>query len=147
MEGEIARRLGDNGQLVTPLDELRAAKATGIGVISGANTYLSGLAVYAIVASSIVIGRPMGMHIFNRESSHITIVFRDGGISGAIFAGPYKVNPIAERTIKPDELIGARFTSGAYVLVISGPAFSQGILLDFRYLLEPNPTHPGGGLE
>ncbi len=31
MEGEIARRLGDNGQLVTPLDELRAAKATGIG--------------------------------------------------------------------------------------------------------------------
>lgn len=146
MDSEQQRRLGDNGQLVTPLDEFRASKSV-FTILSGANPYVSGVAIYTIVASSVVIGRPLKIHLFNRESSHATVIFRDGGITGTVFAGPYKINPVSERTITRDELVGGRFTSGIYAVVISGPAFSQGIITDVGYLLEPNPTHPGGGLE
>lgn len=143
---DLERRLGENGQLVTPLDELRAATQFTV-VLSGANSYVSGRALYAIVTSSIVIGRPVKIHMLNQESAHATIIFRDGGVTGPIIAGSYRINPISERTITKDELLGSRFTSGVYAVVISGPAFSQGILLTFGYLLEPNPTNPGGGLE
>jgi len=141
----IQRALGADRQLVTVMDLFRAGDFRTV-VLSGANNYTSGQAVYSVVASSIVIGRPVNIAIHNRETSHMTFLFRDGGISGTIFAGPYRVEGRNQLRINPDELLGRRFVSGIYAVVISG-TFSAGMDLTVSFVLEPNPNAIGGYIE
>jgi hypothetical protein len=145
MSNTEGRRIGANRQLVTPMDELRASDFI-TGLLSGANSYVSGITVLSGITSNIVTIRPLQAHLHNRETSHMTIVFRDGSISGNIVMGPYILNPTQERDINQEQLRGRRFTSGIYAMVISG-TFSTGIDYQMGYLVEPDPTDPGGLLE
>lgn len=134
--------LGDNRQYVSILEVLRASRMVSV-VLSGGNSYTSGQSLLSVTASSVVIGRPLNIHFHNRETSHMTVVFRDGGISGSIFAGPYKILPETQLEIALDKLVGRRFTSGIYAVVISG-TYSAGIDVNLGYLFEPSPVDVGG---
>ena len=140
----LQQALGENRQIVDNIDQFRAANFYSV-VLSGASNYTSGQAVLSVVASSVVRIRPLDFHLQNRETSHMTVVFRDGGITGSIVAGPYIVNPIAHLTLTEDMLRGRRFVSGIYAVVISG-TFSAGIQLNGGYVLEPDPNAVGGYL-
>jgi hypothetical protein len=140
------RGIGLNRQLVTPLDIIRGSEFFS-GVLSGAATYVSGFTIYSGIASNIVKGRLHNAHFFNNENATVTIVFRDGSLTGTIFAGPWQVNAGAERDIRPDMLRGMYFTSGVYIVVISGPAYSRGINYRVGWQQDPDPTNPGGLLE
>lgn len=142
------KALGEDRQLLTPLDELRGSEFIEI-VLSGTGAFTagSGVSLYSVAASNIIRGRPLNIHFLNRETAHITVLFRDGSITGGIFAGPYTINPISERTILPDELLGRRFFSGIHAVIISGPSFAQGVDLDIGWIQDPVPTDQGGYLE
>ena len=131
----LQKALGQNRQVVSLIDEFRASTSVQV-ILSGASYFTSGQTVYSVVTSSVVRIRPLNMHLQNRESSHMTVVFRDGGISGAVVAGPFIVNPIQERVIQYPELAGRFFTSSIYAVVLSG-AFAAGISLDVGYVLDP----------
>lgn len=146
MTEHVQKALGEDRQLLTPLDELRGSEFI-TGIISGANNYVSGIALYTVAASNIIRGRPLNMQMHNRETAHVTIVYRDGSITGDIFAGPYTINPASQRAVTRDELDGRRFLSGVYAVVISGPTFAQGIDYNIGWIQDPVPTDPGGFLE
>ena len=141
----LQKKLGADRQIVTEIDLFRASTFTQV-ILSGANNYTSGQTVLNVTASSIVIMRPLNIHFQNRETAMMTVVFRDGSITGGIVAGPYVVNGQQDRTIEYAKLMGRRFLSGIYAVVLSG-AFSQGIVLNIGYVLEPNPNAQGGYLE
>ncbi len=143
---EVRKALGQNRQTVQALDELRASQALA-AVISGATNYTSGQTLWTVVASSVVRFRPVNLHINNRESSWLSLTFRDGGITGAVVAGPFRVNPVQDRTIAETELRGRYFVSSLYAVVVSGPAYAAGIDIDIGYWLEPSPVAAGGFLE
>lgn len=141
----VRKGLGQNRQTVTAMDELRASTFLA-AVLSGANNYTSGQTLWTVIASSIVRFRPSNVHVNNRESSWISVVFRDGGIAGGVVAGPFRVNAAQDRTIPETELRGRYFLSSLYAVVISG-TYAAGADIDVGYLLEPLPTLPGGYLE
>ena len=141
----IERGLGQDRQLVTKLDEFRASRSVA-ALLSGANTYTSGLAVLSVTASSVVRVRLLNIHLHNREPAHMTVLFRDGSVTGAIVAGPFRINPTQGFTVPIEELQGRYMVSGIYALVLSG-TFAQGIDTDIGYLLEPVPSAAGGYLE
>ena len=138
--------MGQDRHPVSKIDELRATQFI-TDLLSGADNYTSGQTLWTVTASNIVRNRPRNIHMHNRETSHVTIVFRDGGITGSIIAGPYIVNPIQAKPIGEDELEGRYFTSSILAIVISGPTYAQGVDINLGYLLEPDPTDPGGYLE
>ncbi len=129
------RNLGEHRALVTPIAQFRAGNFIQ-DIISGANNYTSGYNLLSGVASSIVRIRPINIFMQNRDAGAMTVLFRDGGLSGAQVAGPYIINPVQERIVKADELAGAFFTSSVYALVISG-TFANGIVTRFSYVLDP----------
>lgn len=131
----LTKKMGPDGVIVTEMDLFRAGNAFA-AVLSGANNYTSGQAVYSIVASSVVRQRLLNVHFHNRETSHMTVVFRDGSISGTLLGGPWVVNPTTGRDIPYEELAGRRFLSGVYAVVISG-TFSAGIDVNVGYVLDP----------
>ncbi len=143
---EVRKALWQNRQTVQAMDELRATQALA-AVLSGATNYTSGQTLWTVVASSIVRFRAINVHANNRESSWISFVLRDGGITGAVVAGPFRVNPVQDRTIPDTELRGRYFVSSVYAVVISGPAYAAGIDIDLGYILEPSPVAAGGYLE
>lgn len=141
----VLKALGRDRQLITPLDLFRASDFR-TAILSGAANYTSGQSIYSVVASSIVRLRPLDISMHSRETTHMTVLFRDGGISGAIFAGPYTINPTSQRIVKYDELGGRFALSGVYAVVISG-TFVTGIDVTVGFVLEPDPTAAGGYLE
>lgn len=141
----VEKRIGRDRQVVTPIDEFRASQFTAV-VLSGADGYVSGQTVLSVVASSIVRIRVINIHLHNRETANITVLFRDGGITGGVVAGPFRINPTTDRTIPKDELMGRFFLSSIYAVVLSG-TYSAGSPLDIGYILEPIPTAVGGWLE
>lgn len=141
----IVKQIGEFRQLVAPIDLFRAANFTR-NILSGANNYTSGQSLVTVTASSVVRIKPVMVHIQNRETTHMTILFRDGSITGTVVAGPYFVTPLSERSVTADQMLGLRFVSGIYAVVISG-AFSAGIQTAIGYVLEPNPNDVGGYIE
>lgn len=139
------QRIGTDRQLVTPIDEFRAAEYTS-AVLSGTANYVSGQTLLSITASNVVRMRLDHVHFHNRESGGRTIVFRDGGIAGNIIGGPWTINPIQERTIPPWMLKGHYALSSFYAVVISG-TFTAGIDVTIGFINEPDPTNVGGLLE
>ena len=146
-EEQVNKALGEDRQLLTPLDALRGSEFIQ-GILSGTGAYTcgSGVGLYTVAASNIIRGRLLNIHMYNRETAHVTVVYRDGSITGSIFAGPYVINPTSERTITREELDGRRFFSGIHAVVISG-SFVTGIDFDIGWIQDPVPTDPGGLLE
>jgi len=142
----IHKLLGRDRQIVTSIDEFRASQFVQ-AILSGSNTYgTSGQQLVTVAASNVVRGRILNIHMQNRETAHVTVQFRDGNISGGIIAGPFIINPISERPVKQEELLGRIFTSGINASVISG-TYSAGVSVDIGYILEPDPTAAGGYVE
>ena len=139
------KALGRHRQLVTPIDKFRASDYYST-VLSGSANYVSGYVILSSVLSSVVRLRPLNIPFQNRETSHMTVVLRDGVISGSIVAGPYILNPQQERIISPEELQGRYFNSSVYAMVISG-TYSAGINVNIGFIKEPDPTAVGGLLE
>ena len=138
-EGNIIARqqaLGRDRTIVDQIDLLRASEFVS-DVLSGASNYTSGFALLAMVLSNVARIRPLNIHFQNRETSAMTVVYRDGSITGAIVAGPYIINPTQDRTIKKEDLEGRYFLSGIYPVVISG-TFSAGIVNNIGFIIEPD---------
>lgn len=139
MEGSfIARQqaIGRDRAIVTEIDQFRASEFVGVR-ISGANNYTSGFSLLAMVASNVARIRPMNIHMQNAETAAMTILFRDGSITGDIVAGPYILNPTQDRTITKDNLLGRFFLSAIYPVVISG-TFAAGIQTNIGYIIDPD---------
>lgn len=141
----INKAMGRNRELLSPIDLLRGSDYTR-AVVSGANGYVSGQSLQTIAISNVAFIRPVLIHLQNRETTPMTILFRDGGITGAVVAGPYLLNPIQERVVTAEQLLGMRFTSGIYAVVISG-TFSQGIQTLIGYVTDPDYNAAGGYIE
>ena len=100
---EIVNKLmGEFRQLVTPMDLFRAANFTR-NILSGASNYTSGQSLLTVAASNVSRIKPVMVHIQNRETTHMTILFRDGSITGTVVAGPYFVTPLSEREVTEDK--------------------------------------------
>lgn len=139
-------RFGRDSQLVSPIDELRAEEYAS-AILSGAANYTSGQAIVTVAASNIVRLRPVRVTLFNNESGVRAVVLRDGVLSGsAILGGPWQLNGIQGQTIPYSELRGAYAVSGLALYVISG-SFSAGINATIGYIVEADPTAPGGMIE
>lgn len=137
--------MGVDRALVTALDRIRASEFLSL-LVSGANNYTSGVSLFSVTASNVVRVRPLNIHFHNRETSAMTILFRDGLLTGSIIAGPYILNPTQGVDITYDNLEGRYFLSGIYAVVISG-AFGQGIDVNMGIIQEPDSTAAGGRLE
>ena len=137
MENNINARqqgIGLNRDIVTKIDEFRASEFIN-DVISGTNNYTSGFALLTITTSNVAKIRPYSIHLQNRETSHMTIVFRDGGITGGVVVGPYIINPTQHFDILKEQLQGRSFVSSIYPVVISG-TFGQGIPINIGFIIE-----------
>ena len=137
-EGNINARqqgLGLDRNIVTQMDQFRASEFVN-DVISGSTNYTSGFALLTITTSNVAKIRPLNIHMQNRETSAMTIVFRDGGITGGVVVGPYIVNPTQDRDILETSLRGRSFLSSIYPVVISG-TYGQGIPINIAFLIEP----------
>lgn len=110
-------------ELLTPINLLRAAEQTVATLISGAvqsGTFaLSGGGLIYQVSSPVNV-RLVGLDMFNREAGWLEVEFRDGGFGGDRVAGPYRLNPREEYHIPYWELLGKKFTSSVYGVVLSG---------------------------
>jgi hypothetical protein len=138
-EGSINARqqgIGLDRNIVTQMDQFRASEFIN-DVISGANNYTSGFALLTITASNVAKIRPYNIHFQNRETAAMTVVFRDGGITGGVVAGPYIINPTSQKDVLEGELRGRSFVSSIYPVVISG-TFSAGIPINIGFLIEPS---------
>ena len=138
-EGNIIARqqaIGLDRQIVTQIDQFRASEFIN-DVISGANNYTSGFALLTITTSNLAKIRPFNIHFQNRETAAMTVLFRDGGITGGVVAGPYILNPTQDRTISPENLQGRSFLSSIYAVVISG-TYTQGIPVNIGFIIEPS---------
>lgn len=141
----IQKAMARNRELVTPIDLLRGSDFTR-AVLSGANNYTSGQSLQTVAVSNVVAIRPILIHLQSRETTPMTVLFRDGSITGTVVAGPYVLNPIQERVIPTEQLLGMRFTSGIYAVVISG-VFGAGIQTYVGYVNDPDPNAVGGLIE
>ena len=138
-EGYIIARqqaLGRDRATVDQMDLFRASEFVQ-DVLSGANNYTSGFTLLSGVVSNVARIRPLNIHFQNRETAAMTVVYRDGSITGTIVAGPYIVNPTQDRTIPKENLEGRYFLSGIYAVVISG-TFSAGIVNNIGFIIEPD---------
>ena len=130
----LNKALGADRAIVTQIDQLRASDFLS-AVLSGSNNYTSGQNLSGIVSGNVVKLRPMNIHHQNRESSAMTVVYRDGGITGTIVCGPYIINPTQTLPIAEPDLRGRYFLSGVYAVVISG-TFAAGIQVNMGFILE-----------
>lgn len=130
-----ARVLGQDRQLVTPVDLFKASTFLD-DILSGSNNYTSGQSLLTVTASNVARIRVLNWHFQNRETTHMTVLFRDGSLTGTRVAGPYILNPTSERGIAYDFLQGRYFVSGVYAVVLSG-TFSAGIEVNFGYVNDP----------
>ena len=137
-EQVIARNqaMGRDRAIVDQMDLFRASEFVQ-DVLSGTNNYTSGFAMLAMVASNVARIRLLNIHFQNRETAAMTVVYRDGSITGTIVAGPYIINPTQDRTIPKENLDGRYFLSGIYPVVISG-TFSAGIVNNIGYIIDPD---------
>ena len=136
-EGNINARqqgIGLDRNIVTKIDQFRASEFIN-DVISGSTNYTSGFALLTITTSNVAKIRPLNIHFQNRETSAMTVVFRDGGITGGVVAGPYIINPTSQKTVLQEELQGRSFVSSIYTVVISG-VFGQGIPINIGFIIE-----------
>ena len=129
-----AQVYGEHNNLVTPYDIFKASNFA-TDVISGANNYTSGYNFLSGTLSNVVRIRPINISFQNRETGAMTIVFRDGSITGAIVAGPFIVNATQDRSVVGDALLGRFFQSSIYAVVLSG-TFGQGIVTTIGYVLD-----------
>lgn len=138
-EGNINARqqaMGRDRAIVTQMDLFRASEFVQ-DVLSGASNYTSGFNLLSGVQSNVARIRPLNIHFQNRETAAMTVVYRDGGITGIIVAGPYIINPTSDRTIPEENLRGRYFLSSVYAVVISG-TFSAGIVNNIGFVVEPD---------
>lgn len=117
--------------LKTPIDLFRAA---GFATGAALSAHVASGLLLKQVSSEVKI-RPLNIEMYNRNANWVCIEYRDGGMSGGRVLGPYVINTTSERRIGYDEIVGAYFTSGAYMCVISG-AVSQGVVGSIRYVQE-----------
>ena len=133
------RVLGQDRQLVTPIDQLRASDFAVGSLASGA--HLSGGGVTLRAVSGPVIIRPMNVELYNLESVFYEVEYRDGGFLGGRVLGPYRILPYGEKRLAQEELMGHRFTSSVYLMVISGAAATMtsgaGIRAGMGFIQEP----------
>jgi len=78
-EYTIPQALGQDRQLITPMELLRASEFVSV-VLSGTDNYVSGQSILTVMTSSVTRIRPLNVHLHNRETAAMTVVFRDGGI-------------------------------------------------------------------
>ena len=137
-EQVIARQqaMARDRAIVDQMDLFRASEFVQ-DVLSGASNYTSGFTILSGVVSNVSRIRPLNIHFQNRETAAMTVVYRDGSITGTIVAGPYIVNPTSDRTIKKEDLDGRYFLSGVYAVVLSG-TYSAGIVNNIGYIIEPD---------
>lgn len=138
-EGNIIARqqaMGRDRAIVTQMDLFRASEFVQ-DVLSGASNYTSGFNLLSGVLSNVARIRPIGVGFQNRETAAMTVLFRDGGITGTIVAGPYILNPTQDRHIPRENLEGRYFLSSVYAVVISG-TYSAGIVTQFAFIIEPD---------
>ena len=138
-EGNIIARqqaIGLDRNIVTQIDQFRASEFIN-DVISGSTNYTSGFALLTITTSNVAKIRPLNIHLQNRETAAMTIVFRDGGITGGVVVGPTIINPTSERDILQEALQGRSFVSSIYPVVISG-TYGQGIPINIGFIVEPS---------
>ena len=126
--------IGLDRNIVTKIDQFRASEFIN-DVISGSTNYTSGFALLTITTSNVAKIRPYNIHLQNRETSAMTIVFRDGGITGGVVVGPYIINPTQHLDIEPQQLQGRSFVSSIYPVVISG-TYGQGIPINIAFIVE-----------
>ena len=133
----IARQqaMGRDRAIVDQMDLFRAAEFVQ-DVLSGANNYTSGFTILSGVLSNVARIKLLNIHFQNRETAAMTVVYRDGSITGTIVAGPFIINPTQDRTIPEENLRGRYFVSGIYAVVLSG-TFSAGIVNNVGYIIEP----------
>ena len=140
------KKLGLNRDLVTPIDELRAAEfAVGTvisgGIVSNALDILSGGGRLRDVATSNQVRiRPLNLEVFNQEGGWLELEFRDGFTTGSRVLGPYYIQARSGIKRNRDELIGRYFTSGIFVQVLSGWAaqpLSTGVKVNISFVEEP----------
>ena len=138
-EGNIIARqqaMGRDRAIIDQMDLFRASEFVQ-DVLSGTNNYTSGFTILSGVLSNVARIRPLSIHFQNRETAAMTVVYRDGSITGTIVAGPYIINPTSDRTIPEENLRGRYFLSGVYAVVLSG-TFSAGIVNNIGYIIEPD---------
>ena len=128
------RVMGQDRALVTPIDRFKASTFLD-AILSGTDSYVSGQSLLTVAASNVVRIRPLNFHFQNRETTHMTVLFRDGTVTGGRVVGPFILNPLQDRTIPYDELEGRYFASGIYALVLSG-VYSAGIQVNAGYVLD-----------
>jgi len=134
--------LGRDRQWVDPIDQFRAGDYTS-EILSGTDNYVSGMYILSAIASNAIRERLTKVHVLNRETNPMVLVFRDGGIAGNIIGGPWTFAQLQDRTITQEELAGAYAVSGIYAVVISG-TFSAGMMVTVGRVAEPDPTDVGG---
>lgn len=138
-EGNIIARqqaMGRDRAIVTQMDLFRASEFVS-DVLSGTNNYVSGFNLLSGVQSNVARIRPIAISFQNRETAAMTVLYRDGSITGTIVAGPFIINPTSDRTIPEENLRGRYFLSSVYAVVISG-TFSAGIVNQFSFIIEPD---------
>ena len=138
-EGNIIARqqaMGRDRAQVDQMDLFRAAEFVQ-DVLSGASNYTSGFTMLSGVVSNVARIRLLNIHFQNRETAAMTVVYRDGSITGTIVAGPFIINPTSDRTIPKENLDGRYFLSGVYAVVLSG-TFSAGIVNNIGFIIEPD---------
>ena len=128
--------MGRDRAIVDQMDLFRASEFIN-DVLSGASNYTSGFTLLSGVVSNVARIRLLNIHFQNRESAAMTVVYRDGSITGNIVAGPYIINPTQDRTIPKENLDGRYFLSGVYAVVISG-TFSAGIVNNIGFIVDPD---------
>lgn len=128
------RVMGQDRALVTPIDRFKASTFLD-AILSGASNYTSGQSLLTVAASNVVRIRPLNFHFQNRETSHMTVLFRDGSITGDRVAGPFILNPTQDRRVPYEDVEGRYFTSGIYAVVLSG-TFSAGIEVNIGFVLD-----------
>lgn len=125
-------------ELLTPIDALRASDFAVGSIVSGGNQ--SGGGVNLKIVSSAVKMRPVALHLFNNEGGWLEVVFHDGGFAGGRVLGPFRIQPLAEYRVPPEDLLGRYFTSSIYSQVRSGwtaQPLSTGVQIEVSWVPEP----------
>lgn len=134
-ETEIKLRRGFD--LVTPLDKFQGGEYASAVFTSG--HLASGLTLVSGVAG--MRQRLINAHFYNRDSGFITLELRDGGPSGPLVAGPFKIMAYSEKVVPYDQIFGRYATSSLFVCHTSGQSFSDlpvsnGVVVDVGFVRE-----------
>lgn len=121
-------RQGLNRGFVVPADETFAPERF-TGQMLSAHA-VSGSDLTLIAVSSPVRLRPLHLEFYNHDTIWSLIELRDGSHGGTLVVAPFIVNGQDRRTIPPEEIKGAYFTSAIVPVFVSGGAaapISRGI--------------------